>query len=469
MKINFSPLGKISSMAVLILVLGLAAWGLVDNAKASGMVNKLFAGPPPAMISYQGVVQFNGLSYSGPAYFKFAIIDSPTGDGTINYWANDGQSGGEPAAAVTLPVDKGLFSVLLGDTSQSGMSRALNNAVFSETNTFLRVWVSRNASGPFEALEPNQRITSVAYALRAQYAENSPPGPTGSTGPTGPVGPAGPSGPQGPSGPTGPTGPQGPIGATGPTGSSGPTGPQGPSGPTGPQGPIGPTGPNSLAGLSCDSGQFVQWDGSAWSCTNKIQVSANSLSCNAANAGTLRWNNNNLEVCTNNKWSTLSILLDPILYDLGNTHNGNVGGRAGGDNLCANSPNKPAGYSHYRLFVSVSAADEIRDMPDNYSVPTNLAIRSTNGTLLANNWADLLDGSINASLSNAGVIDQSNWWTGSNADGSLGGGNCSGWTSSGGEFVRTGYALFQNGTWLQANDNFTCDVSEWADFICLAY
>ena len=47
---------------------------------------------------------------------SIAIVDAGTGDGTVNYWANDGTASGEPGAAVELAVREGLFNVLLGDT-----------------------------------------------------------------------------------------------------------------------------------------------------------------------------------------------------------------------------------------------------------------------------------------------------------------------------------------------------------------
>jgi hypothetical protein len=122
------------------------------------------------MISYQGYVEVSGSPYSGTGYYKFAIVDAATGNGTTNYWANDGTSTGEPAASVSLPVSNGLFDVLLGDTSLGGMTQPLQDSVFGPLSTYLRVWFSATAGGPFQALDPNQRVASAAYALRAERA-----------------------------------------------------------------------------------------------------------------------------------------------------------------------------------------------------------------------------------------------------------------------------------------------------------
>jgi hypothetical protein len=174
----------------------------------------------PTKMNYQGVVRVNNKPYTGQGYFKFAIVSVQTGNGTNNYWANDGTFAGEPAAPVTLLVNNGLFNVLLGDTSLSGMLHPIDDNVFAQSPAYLRVWFSQTGvPGSYAALEPNQQIVSVAYALRAKYAENAPAGPTGAIGPSGPSGPQGMPGPSGPSGPEGPTGPAG-----GPTGPAGPTG-----------------------------------------------------------------------------------------------------------------------------------------------------------------------------------------------------------------------------------------------------
>jgi hypothetical protein len=158
-------------LPALIVALALAVVGSAALA-APGTLARLSspAASPPTLISYQGFVKTSGDPYSGVGYFKFAIVDAASGDGALNYWANDGAASGRPAAAVALDVTGGLFDVLLGDTSLAGMAQPITPDVFAETATYLRVWFSPAASGPFQALDPNQRIASVAYALRAEHA-----------------------------------------------------------------------------------------------------------------------------------------------------------------------------------------------------------------------------------------------------------------------------------------------------------
>jgi len=180
--------------AMLVITLWAASAAAADPPRAAQI-----EASTPQRINYQGVVKVSGQLFNGTGKFKFAVVDTQSGSGTTNYWSNDGTSSGEPVAAVSLVVNAGLFNIQLGDTSLTGMSQSIDGTVFQHDPTFLRVWFSQTgASGTFEALEPNQRITSVAYALHAMYSENGPPGPEGPQGPQGPIGPAGPIGPVNP-------------------------------------------------------------------------------------------------------------------------------------------------------------------------------------------------------------------------------------------------------------------------------
>jgi hypothetical protein len=83
------------------------------------------------------------------------------------FWSNDGSSssGGQPTTSVPLPVTKGLYSVLLGDTTLSNMI-ALPANVFANPGVWLRVWFSDGTTG-FQQLTPDQRLAAVGYAIMA--------------------------------------------------------------------------------------------------------------------------------------------------------------------------------------------------------------------------------------------------------------------------------------------------------------
>jgi len=117
----------------------------------------------PAVISYAGHVKVNGQPFTGQGKFKFAFVN---GSGQLSYWSNDGASsaGSAPGAHVTVAVAAGNYSVLLGDTSLSGMA-AIDAAVFQNHNdVHLRVWFDDGSNG-FQLLTPDRRFASVPYVI----------------------------------------------------------------------------------------------------------------------------------------------------------------------------------------------------------------------------------------------------------------------------------------------------------------
>ena len=162
-----------------------------------------------------------------------------------------------------------------------------------------------------------------------------------------------------------------------------------------------------------------------------------------------------------------------IVFDAG-PHNGlNFGGRLGLDSHCAAAKASKSilgGVTH--ALISVSASDEMRDMPALYGVPTDRAFVSPTGKQLADNWADLLDGSIDQSLKDAEVTTTAQFWiSGSNTDGSVRS-TCNGWTTS--EFSQQvtgtyGYPGSKDSLWITITDgDVYCSASQY-NVICLAY
>ena len=149
-----------------------------------------------------------------------------------------------------------------------------------------------------------------------------------------------------------------------------------------------------------------------------------------------------------------------VLYEAGVT-TGNIGSRSAADALCA--ANLPSGYTNYRAFIGYSSADSIANIPANYGFSSSVAIQSPSGKYVANNWADLMDGSISDRLQQLDVVSSGNvaWWSGVEAsDGSFIDGvtkNCNNWTSDldtvGGTYGMTSVAI---STWLKANNSAGC-------------
>jgi len=89
------------------------------------------------------------------------------GWGAPTYWSNDGTSSGgsEPTAAVSLSVEKGVYSVLLGDATLPHMT-VISASVFTNPDVWLRVWFNDGSHG-FQQLSPDQRIAAVGCAMMA--------------------------------------------------------------------------------------------------------------------------------------------------------------------------------------------------------------------------------------------------------------------------------------------------------------
>ena len=119
------------------------------------------------VMTYQGRLSASGTNFSGMGRFKFALVSA---DLSKTFWNNDGSSGEESLAAVTLPVDQGLFTAALGDTALSNMT-AIPGSVFANAGVRLRVWFS-DGVGAFVALSPPQPLTAAPYALLAAWASN---------------------------------------------------------------------------------------------------------------------------------------------------------------------------------------------------------------------------------------------------------------------------------------------------------
>ena len=118
----------------------------------------------PQIINYQGKISVGAAAFTGNGQFKFALVN---GDGTTSFWSHDGSSvaGSEPASAVSLPIANGMYVVPLGDTVIPNMS-AVPVSVFENTDVRLRVWFNDGVNGS-QLLAPDQRITSVGYAMAA--------------------------------------------------------------------------------------------------------------------------------------------------------------------------------------------------------------------------------------------------------------------------------------------------------------
>ncbi len=115
----------------------------------------------PQLVNYQGRVAVGTVNFEGAGSFRFALVNAA---GTTTYWgssADTAPADGVPDTAVALTVTKGLYSVLLGDTSVANMA-AIPASVWTNADVRLRVWFNDGVNGN-QLLTPDQRIAPTGY------------------------------------------------------------------------------------------------------------------------------------------------------------------------------------------------------------------------------------------------------------------------------------------------------------------
>lgn len=148
-------------------------------------------------------------------------------------------------------------------------------------------------------------------------------------------------------------------------------------------------------------------------------------------------------------------------------YTGNLGGRAGADEKCSNKLTdleQSGNCSEMAAFLSVTTSDEIQDFPTNYTFNIEKSIYQTSGSKVGDNWADILDGSIDNGIS---IIGENNFWSGSTSSGALLEPICNGWTDSSSSFNGTyGTDVLTSGSWLQFTNN-QCRIEEYLMCLCM--
>ncbi len=125
-----------------------------------------------------------------------------------------------------------------------------------------------------------------------------------------------------------------------------------------------------------------------------------------------------------------------VMYVTAIGHTADFGGRSGLDAFCASEMPNPTDFARCgtpHAFVSVTASDEIADMPTLYGYTTTLPIywydprTRTFTSLVAEEWLSLLDGGIVVGqMDGTGVME--NAWTGSLANGHIAADTCLNWS-----------------------------------------
>ena len=126
------------------------------------------------------------------------------------------------------------------------------------------------------------------------------------------------------------------------------------------------------------------------------------------------------------------------------------------DGLCSGAQGS---LSNTRAVISLSGGDHVNDMPTEFvDMPDRRVVWIGTNNTIADNWADLWDGSIDLSLADAGAPANIKYWMGSNTDGTEDGGeNCGGWNSTNSNNnAAVGDSDALNGGWIKSG-TLSCD------------
>ena len=125
------------------------------------LLPQLASAQTPSLVNYQGRVAVSTVNFEGAGSFRFALVNTA---GTTTYWGSSADvapADGVPDTAVSLTVTKGLYSVLLGDTSVANMA-AIPASVWANGDVRLRVWFNDGVNGN-QLLTPDQRLAPSGY------------------------------------------------------------------------------------------------------------------------------------------------------------------------------------------------------------------------------------------------------------------------------------------------------------------
>ena len=176
-------------------------------------------------------------------------------------------------------------------------------------------------------------------------------GATGATGAQGPQGAPGATGAQGPQGATGATGAQGPQGATGATGATGAKGDKGDTGDTGPAG--------SITDKLCKKGHYVVgFENNVPKCDNEVEYKA-------------------------------------IVFVTAETYPGNLGGVDGANHKCQAEADAAGLSGNFRAWIGTNSYSPYSNWASQYQ---NVKYVLTDGTTIANDWAQLTSGILQTTI-----------------------------------------------------------------------
>ncbi len=191
-----------------------------------------------------------------------------------------------------------------------------------------------------------------------------------------------------------------------------------------------------------------------------LQLSSTSILCSAATEGTLQYiiSQKVYAFCDGTNWLNIStgevVELYMTVFVTSTTYSGNLGGISGADAKCQAVADAQGIAKTFKAWVADST-----DSPSTTFTQSAFPYKLVDGTVVADNWADLVDGSIDneINLDESGSTVTSKVWGGVTTSGGAAGARCNDWVSgSSGDFGRYGNTA-STVNWTDDGFSETCD------------
>ncbi|GEM_PF-3292704 len=170
-----------------------------------------------------------------------------------------------------------------------------------------------------------------------------------------------------------------------------------------------------------------------------IQIADTTATCDGTSIGAMKYvsADKQFEYCDGTGWQELGAAgsipaaTEKLVFVTSGTWDGNLGGISGSDAKCQSAATTAGLTGTFKAWVSDGT-----DSPSTTFTQASVSYKLVNGTTIADDWADLIDGTIQ----NAITIDENSAtpgaptsvWTGTNTDGSSNTDHCSMWASTAG-------------------------------------
>lgn len=191
-----------------------------------------------------------------------------------------------------------------------------------------------------------------------------------------------------------------------------------------------------------------------------ILLGFDSSACTSSIEGAIRYNSSSscAEYCNGSEWVCPGGLIGAkTMFVTMTTYTANFGGVSGADSICASRASTAGLVGTYLAWLATDSSNT----PDARFNKSNNPYKLVNGTVVANSYADLIDGTLSNPINRdeyGNVVAASNVWTNVNANGTQyvnsDVAECYNFTTNSGSFsARIGVTSATTGAWTSSGGN----------------